>query len=90
MTDRDLIAREVAKRICKCRLCIRHRRMDSLRKRGTRKQLVAALDELMNHLCDVEADLNYHQVIMDGSWPSSVEQLQKALKRARKVKHNAD
>lgn len=70
-------------RTCKCPLCLRHRRMDSLIKRGNRKQLCEAVEELLDHLCDVEADLNYHQVIMDGSWPSAVEQLQKSLKRAK-------
>lgn len=79
---------------CKCALCSRHRRMDMLMRRGTRKQLAESLEELLNQLCYAESELEYLQVIMDGSWPSAVEQLRTALKRAKnrrkKGKINAD
>lgn len=59
--------------------------MDSLKKRGNRKQLVEALNELLDHLCDVESELNLHEVVMDGSWPGAVAQLQRALKKAKAI-----
>lgn len=39
--------------------------------------------EMMNHVHNIEADLNYHQAILDGTWSNSPRILSQALDRAR-------
>ena len=39
--------------------------------------------ELRNELCETEEDLEYRKAILSGSWPTALEQLEEALKRAK-------
>lgn len=48
--------------------------------------LHARFIDYLNHLSDVEDELNYHKAIMNGSWPSAVEKLQSALDNAKKLR----
>ena len=41
------------------------------------------IDKLFDDLNHVEADLNYKECILEGDWPSAVEQLELALARAK-------
>ena len=43
--------------------------------------------DFVNEYVNIEMDLNYHQAIMDGSWPSAVEQLTDALEKAKRIRH---
>jgi len=69
---------------CQCDYCKLSRRVhDAIDSRDPDK-LIEILTEVMNHLCDVEFDRDYDHCILDGSWPSAVEQLEEALKNAKK------
>lgn len=68
--------------MCDCRWCKLSRRARRTMLNGSRPQMRKLINELMNRLCDVEDDLNYHQAILDGSWPSSVQTLTGALQIA--------
>jgi len=50
---------------------------------GSRRQAEKAILWVYDYLLNVDEDLNYHQAILDGSWPSSVEILERALALAR-------
>jgi hypothetical protein len=41
------------------------------------------IDKLFDDLMHVEDDLNYKECILEGDWPSAVEQLELALARAK-------
>lgn len=43
------------------------------------------LEEFSDLWLNISEDLNYHQVILDGSWPTAPEQLRQGLARARKI-----
>ena len=50
------------------------------------KREAKELREFLNYYVNIAMDLNYHQAIMDGSWPSAVEQLTEALEKAKKIR----
>jgi hypothetical protein len=66
---------------CQCAFCERHRHIDAVKSRGNVEGMRILLDSLWNDLCETDADLDYHQEILDGSWPSAAEQAQKILER---------
>lgn len=70
---------------CDCKHCKRSIRIDLILNEGSNDQLKALVHELLNDLRQVEEDLNYHQAILDGSWPSSVRQLKQALAKAIEI-----
>lgn len=71
------------KRTCECRLCVYSRKVDGIIERRNVDELIELVKELMNTNYCIGEDLNYHQCIMDGSWPSAVQQLEKALEKAK-------
>jgi hypothetical protein len=50
---------------------------------GSHQQKNRLINDLMNQLVQVEEDLSYHEVVLNGSWPSSVEILERALATAK-------
>ncbi len=50
------------------------------------KELEAEIVKLRNDYVNVADDLNYHQAIFDGSWPTSVEILERVLAKAKALK----
>lgn len=52
------------------------------------EKLILLARDLHEQLCNTEEDLNYLQVVFDGSWPTAVEQLTKALERAKTLKES--
>ena len=72
------------KQKCGCRLCVRSRQFDLRVKplgEFNRKYFSALYDEL----CEVEDERDYLRAILDGSWPQSVEILEKRLEKARAI-----
>lgn len=68
---------------CDCRLCVEGRKFRTIANKLSvkdRKFMVDFYDYYMN----IDADLDYHRCILNGSWPSSVSILTKALEEARK------
>jgi len=76
---------------CDCPWCIRHRRYKRLlRKYKFKPNDIIFLKNLYSDLNHAEDHLEYNNAILDGSWPSSVEQLTFALKHAKKVREVAE
>lgn len=50
---------------------------------GSRRQAEKAILEVYDYLLNVDEDLNYHQAILDGSWPNAIPILERALALAR-------
>ena len=67
----------------RCRICRQHRRIKAVKRRGGVNEMRALIEELHNETGEAEEDVAYHRAILDGSWPSSVEILERALERAR-------
>ena len=41
--------------------------------------------QLFDLWAQISEDLNYNEAILDGSWPSAVEQLERALIKAKEI-----
>jgi hypothetical protein len=67
---------------CECRLCKESKRIRSIIKKLGPKDGKWLSDFYNNH-CNIEAELEMKTVLLDGSWPSAVEQLTEALKKAK-------
>lgn len=66
-----------------CSWCKRHKRYKLLMANGSRARLRALLREVYEELNNVEAEIEMANVVLDGSWPTAVEQLEDALKIAK-------
>ena len=71
---------------CDCRLCRYDRYVDSVIALRDVDKLVALVNELMNELANIGEDLNWHECVLNGSWPSSVEILEQSLQEAQTKK----
>jgi len=68
---------------CNCYYCMRGRKITAaIRERNT-DTLITLLKELSNRMIMAEFDVEYFRSIFDGSWPSSIEILEKALLKAK-------
>jgi hypothetical protein len=72
---------------CDWRVCVRDRQwrdiLISYKIAGDDKDF---LDSVHADLCHAEEERDYYYLILNGDWPSSVGQLQRALKDAKKKK----
>jgi hypothetical protein len=71
---------------CNCRSCKRHAFYKLVLANGSRQQIRRMFDDIVDCLLHAEDDLNYHQCILDGSWPTAVKQLEEALANAKKMR----
>jgi len=71
------------RRKCKCDHCKLSAEIERVRKTGDFADAMKMVDYLSNELVQSQADENYHSAIMEGSWPSSVEILTRALANAK-------
>ena len=44
------------------------------------------IGQLEDELVNTQEDLNYHQAILDGSWPQATKILLRSLKKARAIR----
>jgi hypothetical protein len=70
-------------RICYCDSCVYSRKVHAIVARRDSDELIALIKELMDHKYCIEEDLSYYRCILDGSWGSSIEILERALVRAK-------
>ncbi len=68
---------------CECKLCVYSRKVRATIAKRDVDELVAMVEELHNATYNIGFDLDYLQCVMNGTWPSAVEQLEKALERAK-------
>lgn len=66
---------------CNCPSCVDYRKWNAIVTRGEVKELRELIEELRNRLADVEEDLSIKNVILDGDWPTSYEQLTRTTGR---------
>lgn len=67
---------------CGCFACKLHRKMKRTMKNGSHQQKNRLIKELGELWLNTSEDLDYHQAIADGSWPTSVEILTHWLEKA--------
>lgn len=70
-------------RRCPCFGCKLNRRSRTVKANGSHKQKNRLIDELMDMWLHESDDNNYNQAILDGSWPQSIEILERQLTKAR-------
>lgn len=66
-----------------CLFCRRYKRYREVMANGSRSKLRKFLTDVFEHLYNVEAELDLANAVLDGSWPTAVEQLEEALKTAK-------
>jgi nitrate reductase NapAB chaperone NapD len=64
---------------CECKECVYSRKVLSVIEGRDVDKLIETINELMDLNVNIGFDLDYHKCVMNGSWPSSVEQLSTAL-----------
>jgi orotate phosphoribosyltransferase len=72
-----------AEQVCKCGICAYSAKVKQGIAARDPDVLIELVRELMNANYHVGMDLNYANTVLEGSWPSAVEQLERALRRAR-------
>jgi hypothetical protein len=73
---------------CQCKLCLRDREW-KIRLQCVPKESQEYFENIYEHLLNVETDLNYYESIEEGSWPSSIETLERWLENVKaKQKEN--
>ena len=71
-----------------CAICAESRKFNkSIRaaRSGSRTQIEKHIKEWFNAYINESADNNYYHAILDGSWPSAVEILERALEKAKQM-----
>ena len=71
---------------CNCDLCKEDGRVDAIIAARDVDELIKLVNQQRNTIANIDNDLDYHKCIINGSWPSAVEILGKALERARKLR----
>ena len=66
---------------CNCKQCEYSRKVDEIIETKDVDSLIKLVRELMNSYCNISADLDYANCILDGSWPFAGEILEKALEK---------
>lgn len=69
---------------CECRFCLDHRWLVNELLPAVPEVHRKRLEEFFDWAWNVDEDLGYKTAILDGSWPSSVEQLEACLAGAKK------
>lgn len=74
-------------RKCNCKLCKRDVRWERfLKKYPFTKKDKEFLDSIYTALHGTELNYEVDEAILDGSWPSAIEQLGRAMKKAEDIK----
>ena len=68
---------------CECYYCVKHREIAQAKRTRNVEILSKLAIELGGRAICAEDDTSYYRSILDGSWPSAVEILEKALKQAK-------
>lgn len=72
--------------LCQCEFCKLSRHADEVIATRDPDALILLVEELLNMICNIGEDRSYKSCILDGSWPSAVEQLERALDKAKKIR----
>jgi hypothetical protein len=72
-------------RKCDCAQCVFHAEAKRAMDDRDTDTLIRLLNKAMDDICNIGEDLSYHKCVLNGSWGSAVEQLERALEKARKT-----
>ena len=67
---------------CYCKLCCEGRIIDGIVASGNRELMTRVIRRLQNELCCTGEELDVKTAILNGSWPTSIQQLAKAISKA--------
>jgi hypothetical protein len=72
---------------CNCDICKEDERVDAIIAARDVDELIKLVNQQRDKMANIDDDLDYHKCILNGSWPSAVEILGKALERAKKLQN---
>lgn len=75
--------------MCNCEFCVRSRRWNEIVERKNTEELLELIQEIRNHLCDVEEDLSIKDCILSGHWPTSDVYARRMLENFEKFEKNS-
>jgi len=75
---------------CQCHLCFTLSPSHDKIRAALPGELKPRFDEIMNEFISFGEDTAYYHAILDGSWPSAVEHLERALEEAKKIRKSRD
>lgn len=81
---------ETERKKCDCQFCKDHAWLINELLPSVPEVHRKRLEEFFSWAWNVDEDLSYKKAILDGSWPSAVEQLEIYLQRAKQVKEKND
>ena len=68
---------------CNCRICIEYREIDEMIESRNIDLFIEKVKDLESRLSHAELDRDVNDAVLKGDWPSSIEILERCLKRAR-------
>jgi len=71
---------------CNCRICKLHKLEQKALRSNNIGFVKKTLKEFAGLYGDANYDNDYYRCVMNGSWPSAVEQLEEALEKAKKIR----
>lgn len=75
---------------CDCQWCKLSEKIHSIKDKTECIEARDLIDYLANELIMTSEDNNYNEVVMNGSWPTSVEILTRALENAKSIKRQRE
>ena len=73
--------------MCDCKYCIENKDIARMVREKDTDSLISKVIELRERLEYAELDLNVDEAVLAGKWPSAVEQLERALANAIKIRN---
>lgn len=70
---------------CNCKLCLYSRKISGILHRRNVEEMEDAIQELMDAKYNIGEELDYKSAVLDGSWPSAIKQLERALEKAKNL-----
>ncbi len=72
---------------CDCEVCQRHKKIRQLILDKDTDGLIEKIEVISALLDNVETDCEHYKMILNGTWPHSIEYLEKALENAKRIKN---
>jgi transcriptional regulator of acetoin/glycerol metabolism len=69
--------------MCDCKYCKRSQEIDAIIASRDVDELVKLIRETQEYEANIALDLEVCEAVLDGSWPGAVEQLERALVKAK-------
>ena len=70
---------------CDCKLCEHSRWVDAVVDTRDVDKLIELVRDMQDDACNMGHDNDYMTCVLNGSWPTAVEQLERALVKAKEI-----